>query len=99
MKDKAMASETLDVEFKLTGIERIAGGGKLAALANVEVDIGGVVIGLQGCQVRRDAAGALSVVAPMFRSSDGVWRSAVVLPDSLRDALGSEILEHLEVKQ
>jgi hypothetical protein len=88
-------TDRIDVAYEVTGIERIAGGGKLAALANVEIDIGGVVIGLQGCQVRRDAAGALTVTAPMFRSGDGAWRSAVVLPDALRDALGREVLDHM----
>lgn len=85
-------SETLAVTFGVTGIEMMRGAGKLIALANVEVDVAGVVMALQGVQVIREPSGGLTCRAPQFRSGDGVWRSAVVLPDVLRDALGREVL-------
>jgi hypothetical protein len=90
MKDSEM--EMMAVEYTVLGLAPVRDAGRLIALANVEIAIGGVAIVLQGVQLIRDAAGNVSVQAPRFRDGAGVWRSAVILPDSLRDALGDEVL-------
>lgn len=84
--------ETRAVAFELRGIEMVRGAGKLVALAIVDLDIAGVVMTIQGVQVLREPSGALTCRAPQFRDASGVWRSAVLLPDTLRDALGCEVL-------
>lgn len=88
-------AETLAVEFTVTGIQMVRGSGRLIALANAEVDVAGVVIALHGVQVIREPPGVISVRAPQFRDAGGTWRSAVILPDALRDALGREVLAAL----
>ena len=85
-------TDTMAVEFTVTGVEMLRGSGRLIALANVDLDVAGVVLALQGVQIMRDAAGGLTVRAPQFRGAGGTWRSAVVLPDALREALGAEVL-------
>lgn len=85
-------TDSLSVAFEVMGVQCVHGCGTLIALANVEIEIAGVVVGPQGVQVRQDAAGRLTCQAPQFRAADGRSRSAVLLPDSLRDALGDEVL-------
>ncbi len=86
-----MTAETVAVDFIVTGIQAVPGAGRLVGLANVELEISGVVLTLQGVTLKRDNAGAILVTAPQFRDPAGVWRSAVILPDSLRNALGDAV--------
>ena len=80
------------VRFAVLGIERLTGRGRLLGLAIVEVEIAGVILTLQGVQVVRAADGSLEARAPQFRASSGEWRSAILLPPEMRDALGAEVL-------
>ena len=84
-------SETVAVEFTVTGIERVKAGA-LIGLANVDLEIAGIRLTLQGIQILQARTGGLYVNAPKFRDTAGTWRSAAVLPDTLRDALGAEVL-------
>jgi stage V sporulation protein G len=85
-------SEFLPVTFEVIGIEPVRGSDRLVALAIVDIEVAGVAIQIQGVQVVRDARGQLSVRSPMFRCAAGRWRSAILLPDTLREALGAEVL-------
>jgi hypothetical protein len=84
-------AEFKSVAFTLLGIERLSAGA-LIGLAVVEIDIGGIVLLIQGVQIMRGGNGAVEVRAPRFRDAAGQWRSAIVLPDSLQSALADEIL-------
>ncbi len=84
-------SETLDVRYTVLCLERVKIG-PLVGLANAEIDIAGVVVSLQGIQVLSAPGGGYGVRAPRFRDGTGVWRSAVVLPREIQDALATEIL-------
>jgi hypothetical protein len=79
------------VAFTVLGIERLSAGA-LLGLAIVEVDIGGVVLVLQGVQIIRGGNGTIEARSPRFRDAAGHWRSAVILPETLQAALADEIL-------
>ncbi|PHK93794.1 hypothetical protein CR162_16900 [Pseudoroseomonas rhizosphaerae] len=86
-------TEMQDVRFEVLGVERVAGAGKLKALAVVLVEVEGVQITLQGVQVVQGADG-LCCRAPTFRHPrDGRWLPAVALPPVLADAIAAEVLE------
>ena len=85
-------SETETVRYEVLGIEPVRGSARLIALAVVEIEIAGVPITLQGVQVLRAPDGRTEIRSPAFRDAGGVWRSAIILPDALRDALGAEVL-------
>jgi hypothetical protein len=71
-------AETTPVTITILNIERVAKG-DVAALANVELEVAGVVIVLQG--------------APLFRHPrTGHWLPAVRLPASLSAAIATELL-------
>lgn len=65
------------------------------ALFDAELDCEGILIRIFGLQARRVPAGGTSIHLPCFRDVDGVWRSAVDLPDELREALATVALEFL----
>src|SRR5215469_14095527 len=74
-------------------VEPVRGAGRLEALAAIELDVAGVVIVLQGVQLRRRADGDFDCAAPAFRHPrTGQWFPAVILPPELRTALGKEVL-------
>ena len=80
-----------------TVCERVAGASRLLALALVELEISGVVLRLQGVQVRRRAEGGIGVEAPQFRHArTGKWLPALVLPPELSRALADEVLTEME---
>jgi hypothetical protein len=86
-------SDTVDVTYSLRGIERVAGAGRLIGLAILELDVAGVVLTLQGVQVRRRADGGLACEAPTFRCPrTGKSLPAVILPDALSAAIAAEVL-------
>lgn len=89
---------TATVSFVVTGLERICGAGRLVALANVEIDLEGVVVLVQGVQVIRHR-GHVTTQAPRFRNpKTGAWLPAVILPDELGVAIAEE-LHHLLKRQ
>jgi hypothetical protein len=82
---------TATVTLVVTGLQRIAGAGRLVALATVEIDLEGVVVLVQGMQVIRQR-GRISTQAPCFRNPQtGVWMPAVNLPDELGAAIAQEL--------
>jgi stage V sporulation protein G len=90
-------TDTIGVSFEVKGVERLRGCGALIACAVVEVEIAGVPIVLQGVTVRRLANGQLLCQAPKFRDPrTGNWCAAVILPETLRDAIGAEVISAFE---
>jgi stage V sporulation protein G len=85
------SDSTATVTFVVTGLQRMAGAGRLLALATVEIDLEGVVVLVQGMQVIRHR-GRLSTQAPCFRNPQtGAWMPAVILPDELGAAIAHEL--------
>jgi hypothetical protein len=86
-------TETTSVTYAVDGTERVAGSGRLIALANVRIEVAGIEIMLQGLQVVRGGDGALTCKAPMWRHpKSGRWLPAVLLPPELQAAVGAEVL-------
>ncbi len=86
------AAETSVISFAVTGFERIPGKGRLAALADVRIEIEGVVVLLQGVRVLREPDGGLACQEPRFRHPDGRWVLVAVLPPELSDAIAATVL-------
>ncbi len=68
------------VTVRLVGYERTPACGRLLALLIAEVEIGGVVVRLQGMQLRRVSDRQVELIAPQFRARDGRWTDGVILP-------------------
>ena len=85
-------AETSVVSFAVTGFERVPGKGRLAALADVRIEIEGVVLLLQGVRVLREPDGGLACQEPRFRHPDGRWVQVAVLPPELSDAIAAAVL-------
>lgn len=89
-----MSDDTTPVRFTVIGLELVTDAGRLVALAIIEIEIAGVSLTLQGVQVRRNAAGGLSVVAPQFRHPrTGRWVPGVLLPEELASAMAGEVMD------
>lgn len=86
------AAETSVVTFAVTGFEWIRGKGRLAGLADLLIDIEGVVLLLQSVRVLREPDGRLSCQEPRFRHPRGGWVAALELPLELSDAIAATIL-------
>ena len=85
-------NETETVTFSVVGVERVQGRGNLVALAIVELELAGVLMTLQGLQVRRVSPERITVALPAFKHPrDGVMRTAIVLPSELSDAIGASV--------
>ncbi len=88
------AAETVAVEYPLIATEVLPGRGKLAALAIVDLDIGGAVLELQGVQIVRGPPGGLVCRMPPFRHPhDGRRLPGIVLPTELMTAIADEVLD------
>ncbi len=86
------AAETSVVTFAVTGFERVPGKGRLAGLADLRIEIEGVVLLLQGVRVLREPDGRLECQEPRFRHPAGRWVQAAVLPPELSDAIAAAVL-------
>jgi hypothetical protein len=86
-------SETASVTFTVFGMERFRDLGRLVGLANVEVVVDGVPIGVQGVRILQRPGGSLAAELPRFRHPDGRWIPSVGLPQALWDAIAAAVLE------
>ena len=68
------------MSFTVVGFEWVRGKGRLAGLADVRIEIEGVVLLLQGVRVLREPDGGLACQEPRFRHPDGRWMPVAVLP-------------------
>lgn len=66
----------------------------LFALVDVEVEIGGVALMVRGVQARRTPEGT-AVMLPTYKDTDGSQRTAIVLPEEVKEPLFRAILAHL----
>ncbi len=86
-------SETVTARFEVLGVERVRQAGRLLALANVTLDMGGVELVLQGVRVFRCMDGSIAVSGPQWRHpGSGRWTPGVLLPPDLAKAMGGEII-------
>ena len=82
---------TTTVNFTVTGIERVRGAGRLVALAQVELELDGVVLVMQGVRVMRQG-GRITTQAPRFRDPrTGDWIPALIMPAELGQAIAREL--------
>lgn len=65
------------------------------AFVDVEIVVAGVSFWIKGVQARHLPGGGTSVHLPTYRTPDGVWRSAVELPEEMTGALSDAVLEYL----
>jgi hypothetical protein len=86
---------SVPVEVRLLRVQKIAGRGTLKCFFDAQIDIQGVEIEVHGFQCRETARGAISILAPQFRSRDGRWLPALILPDSVMSAIGDAFLEEI----
>lgn len=86
-----MDASTSTVTFTVTEVERIAGCGRLAALAAIEIELDGIALLVQGVRVVRQN-NRLATEAPRYRDPrTGQWRPALILPDELGRAIAREV--------
>ena len=84
--------ETSVISFTVIGFEWVRGKGRLAGLADIRIEIEGVILLLQGVRVLREPDGPLECQEPRFRHPDGRWVQAAVLPPELSDAIAVAVL-------
>jgi len=72
-----------------------ARGGRLFALASVEIDIGGVVIVLHGIRALRVEPAGTRIELPKIRNAAGLLRPAVTLPPEVYGPIGDAVLDAL----
>jgi hypothetical protein len=88
----ATEAETAPVRVTVLQLELAHGAGRLLALATVEIDIDGIVIGLDGVRVVQLGAHRLGVEPPAWRAG-AQSRPAAILPPELTSAIGSAVLD------
>ena len=91
LNGETLNPDTAPVTVTAIGITRVSNAAKLRALADVEVVIDGVVMLIQGVQVRADGDGT-EVSLPKYRAPDGEWRSAIILPEEIKGAISDTVL-------
>ena len=84
--------ETSVVSFTVVGFEWVRGKGRLAAQADVRIEIEGVGLLLRGVRVLREPDGGLACQEPRFRHPDGGWVQVVALPPELSGAIAAAVL-------
>jgi hypothetical protein len=83
--------ETAAVRVTVLGLNLVHGG-RLLALAAVEIDIEGIVIGLDGVRVVQLGPHRLGVEPPAWRAG-AQSRPAVILPPELTSAIAGAVLD------
>lgn len=86
------AAETVPVNVTVLKVEPVAGSRRLLGLAEVEIDIDGVVIGVHGLRVVSLGPLELGVEAPTWRSG-ATPRPAISLPAELKAAIADVVLD------
>ena len=65
---------------------------KLFAFASIEIDIDGVQIGIRAMHAGPEAA---AIELPKYRDGDGLWRTAITLPDEIYTPIARAVLDEL----
>ena len=76
--------DTAPVAITVSPLVPVSGKGDVKFLASVTLDIGGVVLVLDGWTLRQDKAGAMRPYLPAYRDPrTGAWAACVELPEDL----------------
>jgi stage V sporulation protein G len=67
----------------------------LFAMVDVEVQLAGVAFLIQGVQARRLPQAGTSIHLPTFKDIDGGPKTAIILPDEVREPLTDAVLAFL----
>lgn len=86
--------DTAVLTFVVSNARRIASK-TLFAMVDVEVQLAGVAFLIQGVQARRLPQAGTSVHLPTFRDIDGGPKTAIILPDEVREPLTDAVLAFL----
>jgi len=78
---------TTTAHVTVISVKPLLGHGQLLGLADVEVVLDEVPILICGVQIR-GAATQSSIHLPCYRAPDGQWKSAIILPEEVKDAMG-----------
>lgn len=84
-------SETSTVSIVVVTINPVSSGGRLLALADAEILLDGVAIGLHGLQVYADSS-KTEIRLPKYRAPNGDWLPAISLPPELKEPLGDAVM-------
>ena len=68
---------------------------KLFAFASIEIDIDGVQIGVHGIRAMHAGPEAAAIELPKYRDGDGVWRTAITLPEEIYTPIARAVLDEL----
>ena len=68
---------------------------KLFSFASIEIDIDGVQIGVHGIRAMHAEPEAVAIELPKFRDGDGVWRTAITLPEEIYIPIARAVLDEL----
>ena len=68
---------------------------KLFAFASIEIDIDGVQIGVHGIRAMHAGPEAAAIELPKYRDGDGLWRTAITLPDEIYTPIARAVLDEL----
>ena len=68
---------------------------KLFAFASVEIDVEGMQIGIYGIRAAHVGKEAAAIELPKFRDADGVWRTAITLPEEIYTPIARAVLDEL----
>jgi stage V sporulation protein G len=68
---------------------------KLFAFASIEIDIDGVQIGVHGIRAMHAGAEAAAIELPKYRDGDGLWRTAITLPEEIYTPIARAVLDEL----
>ena len=68
---------------------------KLFAFASIEIDIDGVQIGIHGIRAMHAGPEAAAIELPKYRDGDGLWRTAITLPEEIYTPIARAVLDEL----
>ena len=68
---------------------------KLFAFASIEIDIDGVQIGVHGLRAMHAGPEAAAIELPKYRDGDGLWRTAITLPEEIYTPIARAVLDEL----
>ena len=66
---------------------------KLFAFASIEID--GVRIGVHGIRAMHAGPEAAAIELPKYRDGDGLWRTAITLPEEIHIPIARAVLDEL----
>ena len=68
---------------------------KLFAFVSIEIDIDGVQVGVHGIRAMHAGPEAAAIELPKYRDGDGLWRTAIALPEEIYTPIARAVLDEL----